>query len=210
MKARYIAFEGIDGSGKTRQISLLNEYLVSKGHSVLLTKEFGSEHNLACQELRKFALNSNYGFDEMAGQFMFAACSSQHSEQVIAPALEEYDFIISDRSIESNLAYCAALGLKEFAHKLFFLDTRRHHPSTVVFLNVSPETTWARLNKREKEHFSDGGTDRIEDKGFQFQCKVRDEYLERIEHNPNYLVIDCNDLDIETTHKSVIDSLGVS
>ncbi len=202
----YIAFEGIDGSGKTKQLSLLEDYLTRNNYSVLVTKEFGSPHNFACEKLREFALNSAYGFDELAGQFMFAACSTQHSERVISPQIDKYDFILSDRSVESNLAYCGALDHREFAHQLFFSDKRRIYPEKIIYLDVDPETSWPRISAREQEQF-EGGTDRIEAKGLTFQKKVRDEYERRITENPHYIVIDCNTLDIEQTHNVIVERL---
>lgn len=219
MTATYIAFEGIDGSGKTKQLSLLAAHLQQQDFKVLITKEFGSPHDLACEKLREFALNSVYGFDELAGQFMFAACSTQHSERVLTPAMEQYDFILSDRSIESNLAYGPQvikpsypdLSLEErrkIIHSLFFLDQRRVKPNTIVYLDVNPEVSWARVNGRAPEQFEEG-TDRIEARGLELQQGVRDEYYLRIEQNPSYVVIDCNTLDVEQTHNMIVERLGV-
>lgn len=207
MKAKYIAFEGIDGSGKTKQLELLFDYFQKQGKKVLVTREFGSEHDYACTRIRDFALNSSYNFDELAGQFMFAACSTQHSEKVILPNLEKYDYILSDRSLESNLAYCAALGIdRDFAHSLFFLDKRRQHPDCILYLNISPEVSAARMHARIPEQFSEPGTDRIEAKGIEFQRKVRDEYSRRIEENPRYIVISSYET-IEDTHREIIRKL---
>ena len=208
MTAVYIAFEGIDGSGKTKQLTLLSDYLVKADNKILLTKEFGSSHDLACAKIREFALNGNYKFDELAGQFMFAACSSQHSVKVIEPNLSSYDFILSDRSVESNLAYCSAIGFdKKLTHTLFFLDQRRTYPDIIIYLDIDPDLAWSRLNRREKEVFSEGGEDRIESKGLSFQHKVRTEYLRRIEENDRYLVIDCNLDSIDQVHKKIINQL---
>ena len=210
MTAKYIAFEGIDGSGKTKQLSLLVSHLKNKGAKVLITKAFGSPHDPACVKMREFALNSTHNFDELAAQFMFAACLTQHSEKVITPNLGKYDFIISDRSRESSIAYCEASGFDhEFAKNLFLLDARVAHPDTIVYLNVDPELTWSRINKREKETFVDGGVDRIEDKGLIFQRKVRTAYLNRIEENDRFLVIDCKDYSIEQTHLEIVNRLEV-
>lgn len=208
-QAQYIAFEGIDGSGKTKQIDLLVKYLEQNGYSVLLTREFGSLHNEACVHMRDFALNSKHNIDELAGQFMFAACSSQHSERVIAPSLSKYDFIVSDRSIESNLAYCTSIGIdREFAHTLFFLDKRRIHPHKIVYLNVDPEISWRRVTRRTQEKFTDGGSDRIEDKGLEFQKRVHAEYALRQKENPRYIVVNSQET-IEHTHRLVLESLGL-
>lgn len=208
-RAQYIAFEGIDGSGKTKQIDLLLQFLQQQGYSVLLTREFGSLHNEACVHIRDFALNSKHNIDEIAGQFMFAACSSQHSEKVIAPNIDKYDFILSDRSIESNLAYCTSIGIdRQFAHTLFLLDKRRIHPDRIVYLNVDPEISWKRVSRRTQEKFTDGGSDRIEDKGLEFQKRVHAEYARRQQENPRYVVVDSQDT-IEQTHRLILECLNL-
>lgn len=208
-RAQYIAFEGIDGSGKTKQIDLLQKFLEQQGYSVLLTREFGSLHNDACVSIRDFALNSKHNIDEIAGQFMFAACSSQHNEKVIAPNMDRYDFILSDRSIESNLAYCTSIGIdRDFAHTLFFLDKRRIHPDKIVYLDVDPEISWKRVSKRTQEKFTDGGSDRIEDKGLEFQKRVHAEYARRQQENSRYIVVNSQET-IQQTHHLVLKSLGL-
>jgi len=211
MTAKYLAFEGIDGSGKTKQLSLLYNYLTAQNYSVLLTREFGSEHDSACVKIRDFALNSLHNIDEYAGQFMFAACSSQHNEKVIKPNLDKYDFILSDRSVESNLAYCAAIEgfSREFAHQLFFSDSRRINPDHIIFLNTDPDLCWQRLSRRTQEKFTDGGVDRIEDKGKDFQKRVYTEYQHRIKYSTNYIVINSTTLTIDETHQTIRAQLGL-
>ena len=87
-KATYLAIEGIDGSGKTEQLSLLVEHLRDKGYKVLVTREIGSESDKACQVIRQVYLDSTYNIDEIAGQLLFAANASQHCERVIKPNLD--------------------------------------------------------------------------------------------------------------------------
>lgn len=111
-KARYICFEGVEGVGKTTQTKKLVEYLRTKGHSVLETKEPGSSHSPLTMELRNIMLNAKYDSEltQTARELVSQTIRSIHIEKVIAPALAQYDFIVQDRGILSGLSYGEACG----------------------------------------------------------------------------------------------------
>lgn len=109
---RYICLEGTEGVGKTTQTKKLVQYLQNKGYSVLETKEPGTPLSPLTMELRRLMLDKQFD-DEMtpaARELISQATRSVHLEQVIAPALNKYDFIVQDRGILSGLAYGAACG----------------------------------------------------------------------------------------------------
>ena len=206
MKATYIAFEGIDGSGKTKQTELLYNYLVSQGKKVLLTRELGSPHDQACNKLREFHLCSTLEMDDLAAQYLLPSCSIQHSEKVIKPNLKNYDFILSDRSLESNLAYGYALGFgKSLINQIFLQDKRRTFPDIIVYLDIEPEVAYARSKARKQEYTL---TDRIEGKGLEFQKMVRESYLERIPFFPkDSLTLNVSTLSIQAVHQKILEGL---
>lgn len=111
-RAIYICFEGTEGVGKTTQTQKLVDYLRSKGHKVLQTKEPGTSHSPLTMLLRGIMLDKQY--DEQlstpARELISQAIRSIHLEKVIAPSLYSYDFIIQDRGILSGLAYGTACG----------------------------------------------------------------------------------------------------
>jgi thymidylate kinase len=110
---RYICLEGTEGVGKTTQTKKLVEYLKSKGHSVLETKEPGTVHSPLTMTLRGIMLDNQYDKDlTMAGrEFISQAIRSIHLERVIKPALDAgVDFIIQDRGILSGMAYGTGCG----------------------------------------------------------------------------------------------------
>ena len=206
--ATYIAFEGIDGSGKTGQLSSLVEYLQEQGYKVLVTREIGSEHDKACSRIRQIYLDSTYNIDEIAGQLLFAANASQHCERVIKPNLSKYDFIVSDRSIESSLAYSIARNISpELTHLIHFLDKRKVFPDIVFYLDIDPEVAFERSSARAAETFEGGGVDKVEAQGLKLQQEVYRQYEQRIKDNPNYVVIDCNGKDKETVQSLIRNSL---
>src|ERR1041385_3613736 len=94
---KYIALEGIEGSGKTLQTELLAKELQNKGLPVLITKEPTREGPIG--ELVHKILLSEVKVDPGAIQYLFAADRSVHQEEVVIPALKEGKFVISDRSL---------------------------------------------------------------------------------------------------------------
>jgi len=105
MAGFFISFEGIDKSGKSTQAGLLVECLKGEGHEVVFTFEPGA--TALGQKLRYLALdwNPEGGIDDRAEMFLFAADRAQHVSRVICPALAKHQVVISDRYIDSTLAY---------------------------------------------------------------------------------------------------------
>src|SRR5512135_1519125 len=98
-KAKYICFEGTEGSFKTTNAVMLAKYLEGKGYKVLLTKEPGTPLSPLTMELRGIMLDAQYEsqMTMVAREFISQAIRSIHIEKIILPALQEYDFIIQDR-----------------------------------------------------------------------------------------------------------------
>ena len=111
---KYVTIEGTDGAGKTTLFNGLVKYLTLNNRlSVLDTKEFGSRHSPACVALRGVNLNSKMKMAPLAQQLIFAGIVAQHHEEVVNPARKsgKYDYILSDRGIDSNYAYAEGHGL---------------------------------------------------------------------------------------------------
>jgi thymidylate kinase len=157
-------------------------------------------------------LNDSIDLDDLAGQHILAACSIQHSEKVIKKHLSENTIILSDRSVESNIAYGRAKFGKQ-VDEIFLSDTRRVYPQVVLFLDIDPELSWSRLMARRKEEFSNNGTDRIEGRGLEFQKTVRQEYLKRateqMARSSVYLHIDIGGDSIQQVHEKIVRTLKI-
>ena len=112
MTARYICIEGTEGVGKTTQTQKLVDYLRSKGHKVLHTKEPGTLHAPLTMELRGIMLDAKHEGEltKLSRELISQAIRSIHLEKVIVPALNEYDYIVQDRGILSGYAYGMACG----------------------------------------------------------------------------------------------------
>ena len=193
-KTVYLTIEGTDGSGKTTLVKNLLSHLVDKlKKKVLLTKEFGSEHDKACSELRKVVLNSKYNIDDVAGQIIFAAIVRQHQVNVIKPALasRSHDIILSDRGIDSNFAYGPAHGLTNKEISTIFKPAYAGAalPDLTIYLDIDPLLASYRRTKRTAEAFAEGGIDRVEQKGLKLQEKVRRNFLKIADDNSDRVVV---------------------
>src|SRR5690606_5199554 len=103
-RARFIAFEGGEGAGKSTQSRLLAEALRARGIEVLLTREPGGTPG--AEAIRALLLSPpGKGWGAKAEALLFAAARADHVEKAIRPALEAGTWVISDRYVDSSRAY---------------------------------------------------------------------------------------------------------
>jgi len=170
----FITFEGIEGSGKSTQIKLLSEYFKEKGYKVLMTREPGG--TAIGEKIRKLLLDpENEKMDYKTEILLYAADRAQHVKEIIKPALDSGKVVISDRFIDSNLAYQAAGRGLDF-------DTVYQINSWVI------DSCWPDLTfildidikeglKRARSLSIDRSGDRLEREVDAFHKKVRRAYL---------------------------------
>lgn len=180
----FVAFEGGDGAGKSTQVTLLTQALTRAGHTVLRTREPGGTP--IGEKLRSLVLDHGQGdIDAKTETLIFAAARAAHAEQVIRPALNRGEIVISDRYIDSSIAYQGVgrtLGAAEVQH-LNEWATTKLWPKLTVLLDVSP--TEGR-NRR-----APGTEDRMESESDQFHDNIRTAFLDRAKTHPQrYLVLD--------------------
>ncbi len=195
----FVAFEGVEGSGKGTQIRLAKEWLEEQGVEVLVTREPGG--TAVGEELRRMLLDHQTGHLEPKTEaLMFAASRAQHVTSVIRPALAEGKVVICDRYIDSSLAYQGdARGLGEQdVLTLNVWATQGLFPDLVILLHLEPEAGLLRSLEEP---------DRIEMEGADFHAKVADAYLRIAEEHPERFVVLDADATPEKVHEQVIESL---
>lgn len=109
MTARFVALEGVDGSGKSTQAALLADALRARGHEVVLTREPGG--TVLGEGVRNLVLAGGT-MSPVAEALLFAAARAQLVAEVVRPALDAGRWVVTDRFVDSSLAYQgAARGL---------------------------------------------------------------------------------------------------
>ncbi|MFI2351065.1 dTMP kinase [Streptomyces sp. NPDC019443] len=179
----FIAIEGGDGAGKSTQVEALAEWIRAKGHEVVVTREPGATP--IGKRLRSILLDvSSEGLSNRAEALLYAADRAEHVSSVVRPALERGAIVISDRYIDSSVAYQGAgrdLSPTEIA-RISRWATDGLVPHLTVLLDVSPETA--------RERFTEA-PDRLESEPVEFHQRVRAGFLTLAAADPGrYLVVD--------------------
>ncbi len=179
----FIALEGGDGSGKTTQVDRLAEWIRGKGHEVVVTKEPGATP--VGKRLRSILLDvSSAGLSNRSEALLYAADRAEHVDTVVRPALERGAIVISDRYIDSSVAYQGAgrdLSPTEIA-RISRWATAGLVPHLTVLLDIAPDTA--------RERFTEA-PDRLESEPAEFHDKVRAGFLTLAAADPaRYLVVD--------------------
>ena len=178
--ARFIALEGGDGTGKSTQAAHLARQL-----NALLTREPGGTR--IGQALRAVLLDPGHGeLAPRAEALLYAADRAQHVAEVIRPALEAGKIVVSDRFVDSSLAYqglARGLGLED-VYEISKWAIGGTLPDLVLWLKVDPQTAFARLSEDR---------DRLEAEDGAFHDRVAAAYTELAEKFPDrFVVIDAS------------------
>ncbi|MEU5339369.1 MULTISPECIES: dTMP kinase [unclassified Streptomyces] len=182
-KGFFIALEGGDGAGKSTQAEALAEWIRAKGHEVVVTREPGATP--VGKRLRSILLDvSSAGLSHRAEALLYAADRAEHVDTVVRPALERGAVVVSDRYIDSSVAYQGAgrdLSPTEIA-RINRWATDGLVPHLTVLLDVAPETA--------RERFTEA-PDRLESEPAEFHARVRSGFLTLAAADPaRYLVVD--------------------
>lgn len=182
----FVAFEGGDGAGKSTQTGLLCDALQQRGFTVLRTREPGGTD--IGEKLRALVLDHGHGtIDARTEALMFAAARAAHADQVIRPALERGEIVVTDRYIDSSVAYQGAgrsLGT-DAVRSLNEWATDGLRPDLTVLLDVDPE------QGRERRMAGEAAEDRLESEPDAFHARIRFAFLALAAASPeSYLVLD--------------------
>ena len=188
----FITLEGIEGSGKTTQISQLVKFLEKRGMDCVATRQPGG--TLIGESIRSILLDpTNHALEPLAELLLYMADRAQHINELIRPALKEGKAVVCDRYFDATLVYQGfARGLNidliRQLHQLLFKDLK---PDITLLLDLSPQVglkrAWQQLDTGQRS----GDESRFEAEKVVFHEKVRAGYLELARLEPKrFSIID--------------------
>ena len=169
----FITIEGIEGSGKTTQVTLLATALERARYRVLVTREPGGTE--LGGEIRSLLLHSGKGFGRFAELFLILADRAEHVETVLRPALGAGDVVLCDRFSDSTIAY-QAYGRELPVDAVRMVDAVARQgllPDLTFVLDCPVDTGLARTHRRR----GDAVADRFENEHADFHERVRRGFL---------------------------------
>ena len=195
----FVCFEGGEGAGKSTQSALLEQWLRRQGHTVLLTREPGGTDVGA--ELRRIVLDPATGdLSPRTEALVYAADKAEHVDALVLPALRRGEVVITDRYVDSALAYQGAgraLSAAE-VEPVMRWATGGLRPHLTVLLDLEPRAGLGRFEER----------DRIEAESIEFHQRVRAAFLElAAADDEHYLVLDAR-APVAEIHAAVTERLA--
>jgi len=181
----FITFEGIDGAGKSTQISLLKDFLQKNHIEFIQTREPGGCE--MSEKIRDLILSTKSDLGGVGELFLYFAARAEHIRQVIKPALDLEKWVICDRFADSTFAYQGAGRGLDFTEmkKINDFATNGLNPTLTILLDIPVETSLERRKSRGKS------VDRLEQNDREFFEKVRNSFLKSAKLEPNrFLIID--------------------
>lgn len=203
--ARFIAFEGGEGAGKSTQCRLLAGALAERGISAILTREPGGTPGAEAIRALLLGLEGD-GWNPSAEALLFAAARSDHVDRLIRPALAEGRWVICDRFLDSSRAYQGGgSGLSDAD----LLDLHRIGsggllPDITVLIEVAPAVAARRLALRDGAE-----SDRIGGRDATYHARVAAAFARLAEAEPHRFVRIDGDGDPQETHRRVLAALAL-
>jgi len=175
MAGLFLTLEGLDGSGKSTQAGLLRAFLEERGLRVVLTREPGG----GLPSVRDLLLGGELSPE--AEYLLFSADRAEHVRRVILPSLERGAWVVSDRYLDSSLAY---QGFGRGLPLAWLLEVAKEAtlgltPRLTFLLDLPPEEALRRVKD----------PDRLEREGLAFFQRVREGYLFLAEREPHRFVV---------------------
>ncbi len=181
----FISFEGIEGSGKSTQIELLESALKGLGHEVKKLREPGT--TMLGERIRDIFLEeTNETVDPITEAFLLYASRKHLDQNILRESLENGSIVIADRYADATLAYqCFGKGLSIDFINYIHANSKLLTPDLTFYMDISAEKSKERISQREM--------DRMESEPQDFFERVRKGYLEIATKNPDRVVcLDAN------------------
>ena len=187
----FITFEGIEGSGKSTQIELLQASLKEEGYSVEVLREPGTTQ-LGERIRDVFLEKTDEQVDPMTEAFLLYASRKHLDQNFLQEHLKNDSIVIADRYSDATVAYqCYGKGLSEDFVKYIHEKSNLLSPDLTFYMDITSEASKSRIDNRE--------LDRMESESIDFFNKVRLGYLDIAKSNPDRIII----LDAELSVKDL-------
>ena len=184
MNCSYLAFEGIDGSGKTTLIDELSKKLTESNVDFNIVREPGGSK--LGEGIRELLLSHDYDVDPTSEALLMSASRAQLIQEIVKPAINNGQVVITDRSAYSSVAYQGVgrdLGYQKI-YELNDLAIDSFWPEKVILLDIDPKISLSRQKV----------ADRIGSGEISFFNKVRDGYLQLAEDfSDKFLILNAED-----------------
>lgn len=181
MKGKFITFEGAEGSGKSTQIEMAQQYLESSGKDVLFLREPGGVK--ISEAIRHILLDTETkDLSDECETLLYMAARAQLVEEVIIPALNNGKIILCDRFLDSTIAYQGygnGVNIEKIKNIGEFV-TQGFKPDLTFLFDLDVEEGFARINRPK---------DRIEQRGIEYHNRVRSGYLKIAKGEPGRVML---------------------
>ena len=199
----FITFEGIEGCGKTTQISHLTSYFKKNQRPFLLTREPGGTQ--VGEKIRQLLLSSDtIGIEPMAELFLYVAARIQHYRQVIAPARRDGKVVLCDRFADATTVYqgCGRGLDLAWIEEIHARALENIKPDLTFLLDLPVEVglgrAWKRLEKDQTRE------DRFEKEALDFHRRIREGYLALARKEPHRILVLDGMKDERTLHREIV------
>ncbi|MCA9195561.1 MAG: dTMP kinase [Planctomycetales bacterium] len=171
MTGRMIAFDGVDGSGKSTQIELLRDWLLTRDLEVVLVRDPGG--TVLGESLREILLHrQDIPLSITAEMLLYMASRAELVAEVIRPALEADKVVLADRFLLANVVYQGVAGglPSDYVWQVGLVATGGLRPDLTLLMDIDPESAMTRIQR---------GLDRLESRGLDYFRKVRSGFLDQ-------------------------------
>jgi dTMP kinase len=177
-KGRLISFEGLDGAGKTTQITLLERWLDAQNIVYVSTREPGG--TALGVEIRQLLLNRpDLAITPLAEALLFQADRAQHFATLVLPAMQAGKLVITDRCFDASMAYqghARGVGI-ELVARLSMIATQGHIPDLTILLDLDPSQVHPRTDASNDQSGLREDQTRFDKEAQEFHSKVREAFL---------------------------------
>ena len=191
----FISFEGIEGSGKSTKIELIEELISAKGYQVKKLREPGTTE--LGEKIRNIFLEkTTETVDPITEAFLLYASRKHLDQNFLRQNLSDGAIVIADRYADATLAYQSyGKGLDHNFVKLIHDSSQLLSPDLTFYMDISAELSRERISDREM--------DRMESESIDFFKKVREGYLQIAQDNPERVVVLDANKTIDELHESI-------